>query len=163
MKQCTTFGNYGRLEGLVNTCATLPDFQYGIGKQAYIYQKGVVILRKDKNSPQALRLFDEALNTFSLRDEDGNETLRIFTIEEVGINVDKAARLYKMGHKQQALDLLQSNINDRLDNYENVETYQILRSYFYLAQFYLQDKNYEQSIKVATEGIKLSNYKFVYI
>ena len=163
MKQCTTFGNYDHLEELVNTCATLPDFQYGIGKQAHTYQKGVVMLKKYKDVAQALLLFDEALNTFSIRGEDGNETFRIFTIEEAGINVDKAACLYRMGHKQQALDLLQANINGRLANYENVETYQILRSYFYLAQFYLQDKNYEQSIKIATEGIELSNCKFVYI
>ena len=35
MKQCTTMGNYDLLEQLLQKCANLPDFQYGVGKQAY--------------------------------------------------------------------------------------------------------------------------------
>ncbi len=163
MKRCTTRGTYDRLEELIHICSNLPDFQYGMGKQFLTYQRGVLELKKYKKPNTALHFFEEALKTFSLVDEEGNEITRIFTVEEVGIQVDKATCLYKLGHKEEALNLLQITINSRLANYENVETYHILRAYFYLAQFYLQDKNYEKSIEIATEGIQLSNCKFVYI
>lgn len=163
MKQCTTKGTYNRLEELIDICSNLPDFQYGMGKQFLTYQKGVLTLKKSQNPTLALTLFDEALKTFSLVDEEGNEITRIFTIEEVGIQVDKATALYAIGQKEDALSLLKTTINSRLANYENIETYHILRAYFYLAKFYLQDKHYEECIKVGTEGISLSNCKFVYI
>ena len=64
MKQCTTMGNYDLLEQLLQKCANLPDFQYGVGKQAYTYQQGVVQLKKYKNAAKALEYFNEALRTF---------------------------------------------------------------------------------------------------
>lgn len=89
--------------------------------------------------------------------------IRIFIVEEVGIQVDKATILYAIGQKEEALSLLKTTINIRLANYENIKIYPILRAHFYLVKFYLQDKHYETCIKVATEGINLLNYKFIYI
>ncbi len=163
MKQCTTMGNYDLLEQLLQKCANLPDFQYGVGKQAYTYQQGVVQLKKYKNAAKALEYFNEALRTFSLMDETGSERLHIFTIEEIGINTDKATCLFTLGQRQEAIELLTTSVESRLANYENVETLHILRAYFYLAQFYLQEKNYVKCIEIATKGINLSNCKFVYI
>lgn len=163
MKQCTTRGDYDQLEELIIICSKLPDFQYGMGKQFLVYQKGIVTLKKYEDVNIALNFFEEALKTFSVIDEEGNEVTRIFTIEEVCIQVDKATCLYVLGQKKEALDLLHVTINSRLANYENVETYQILRAYFYLAQFYLQEEDYEKCIEIATEGIELSNCKFVFI
>ena len=163
MKQCTTMGNYDLLEQLLQKCANLPDFQYGVGKQAYTDQQGVVQLKKYKNAAKALEYFNEALRTFSLMDETGSERLHIFTIEEIGINTDKATCLFTLGQRQEAIELLTTSVESRLANYENVETLHILRAYFYLAQFYLQEKNYVKCIEIATKGINLSNCKFVYI
>ncbi|RXD24916.1 XRE family transcriptional regulator, partial [Acinetobacter baumannii] len=70
----------------------------------------------------------------------GSERLHIFTIEEIGINTDKATCLFTLGQRQEAIELLTTSVESRLANYENVETLHILRAYFYLAQFYLQEK-----------------------
>lgn len=163
MKQCTTTGNYDLLEQLVKECEELPDFQHGIGKQAYTYQRGVLMLKKYRNAAEALKYFNEALHTFSLLDDEGNEQLHIFTIEEIGINTDKASCLFSLGQRQEAIELLTTSVESRLASYENVETLHILRAYFYLAQFHLQEKNYTKCIEIATKGIHLANCKFVYI
>lgn len=163
MKKCTTAGGYDRLEQLVEECAPLTDFQFGIGKQFYIYQKGIILLKKYRNPTKALELIEESLRTFLITDENGNESSHIFTIEEVGINTDKAICLFQLNRKEEAFELLLSTIHNRLANYENIETYHILRAHFYLAHFYLQDNQYDKSIEIASKGIDLARCKFVYI
>lgn len=54
-------------------------------------------------------------------DEESNEMIRIFIVEEVGIQVDKATILYAIGQKEEALSLLKTTINIRLANYENIK------------------------------------------
>ncbi len=163
MKKCTTTGDYNRLEQLVEECAHLDDFQFGIGKQFHIYQKGVVQLKKYHNPSSALKYIEDSLKTFTIPDTDCQEVSHIFTIEEVGINTDKAVCLFYLNRQDEAIELLLSTINNRLAIYENVETYLILRAHFYLANFYLQTKKYEQCIDIASKGIKLARCKFVYI
>lgn len=163
MKKCTTLGNYERLEQLIEECTNLDDFQYGIAKQFHLYQKGIVELKKYHNPTAALDYIEESLNTFLIPDGDGNNSSHIFTIEEIGINIDKASCLFQLGRKNEAIDLLLSMINNQLANYENVDTYHILRAHFYLAQFYLQNENYEQCLEISSKGIALAHCKFVYI
>lgn len=163
MKKCTTAGDYDRLEQLIDECSTLDDFQYGIAKQFHIYQRGIIQLKKYHNPTAALDYIEESLNTFVIPDENGNKLSHIFTTEEIGINIDKAHCLFQLGRKTEAIDLLLSMINNRLANYENVETYHILRAHFYLAKFYLENKNYEQCLEITSKGLELSHCKFVYI
>ncbi|WP_235069518.1 helix-turn-helix domain-containing protein [Turicibacter sp. TJ11] len=163
MKKCTTTGDYTKLEELVKECECLTDFQFGIGKQFHIYQKGVIQLKKYNNPKKALELIEESLKTFLITDENGIECTHIFTIEEVGINTDKAICLFQLDRKKEAFELLHSTIDNRLANYESIETYHILRAHFYLSQFYLQEKQYNKSIEIASKGINLAHCKFVYI
>lgn len=163
MKQCTTSGNYDLLEKIIEECIYLPDFQHGIGEQSLKYQKGVVQFKKYKNFDKALRYFNEAINTFSLLDEEGNEQMHIHTTNEIAVKIDIAACLFSLGKRQEAINRLTVLIESQFATYENYETYLILRAYFYLAQFYLREKNYTKCIEVATKGIDLTNCKFVYI
>ena len=163
MKKCVTQGDYNKLEDLINFCSDIDDFKYGIAKKFYIYQKGILQLKKYHNPSAALEYIETALGTSFNAEYDGNSSSHFLTLEEKNIMIDKAICLFHLGEKDKAINLLLSIINNQLVIYENFETYHLLRAHFYLAKFYLQTKNPNRCIQIANKGIELAHCKFVYI
>ncbi|MDE5978161.1 MAG: helix-turn-helix transcriptional regulator [Turicibacter sp.] len=164
MKKCVTIGDYDQLEQLVEECTQFEDFHHGIAKQFSTYQKGIIQLKKYNHPVIALNYFEEALNASAILLE-GQETLaHSLVTEEVSIQIDKAICLFQLSQEKEAIQLLSSLINHKVANdYRSIETYHILRAYFYLSKFYLLTKDYEMALVAATEGINLAHCKFIYI
>lgn len=164
MKRCVTQGNYDKLEQLLEEYKDYEDFQFGIGKQFYLHQQGTVLQKKYEKYEEALSYHNQALATFT---PDGDDTVfkstRIHTIDDLSINTYRAMCLYKLDQKQEAIDLLESIINNRLAVFENQETRLQLRAHYYLSLFYYECDDFENALEIATKGIHLGRCKFIYI
>ncbi|MGL4336425.1 MAG: helix-turn-helix domain-containing protein [Turicibacter sp.] len=163
MKKCVTRGNYDGLEELVNQYADYEDFQFGIGKQFYLHQKGAILLKKYHKYEEALEMLHAALDIFTPEDATVFKTTKIYTVDDMAINTYIAICLFHLNKRDEAIKLIENSIYNRLSVYESQETRLQLRAFYYLAYFQFEMGNYEKALEVATEGILRGRCKFIYI
>ena len=141
-----------------------PDFQYGLGKQFLLKAKGTILLKKYRNYTDALYYLKLSLNQITDTKLNVSTGLNfLYTGQELEAYTFKSECLFKLGQKDEAIQLLTSLLDKRVKNYDSADSCTILCTFCYLSRYLYSVENYQESIKYALKGIEYAESKYIYM